>query len=379
MTPPGGTTATTSVSSRDDRIDFLRGVALLIIFIDHVRRNVFKQYTLHTYAFCDAAEIFFFISGFVAAMVYGGAMHKQGFAAATKRIWRRAAVIYGAQMFLLTAVVALAWIFFSATGNEDFRRLFRAHEVFEHPLSYIIPALTLRYQPGLSDILPCYVLLLPAFPLVLKGIERNSWLVLVPSFALWLGVQVFDLNLWTISGERWFFNPFAWQFLFVLGALFGHPAMKGRFAFLDARILFWSALVLAAAILVIVVSAKLKVVLPGVPWLHPDTLPLDKTALMPLRLVSFFALAAVVRRWLPPMGSLSAHPAALAIIRCGRSSLQVFTFGSLLASLSLVSFILSGRDRWVQSAVCVAGVAAQLVFAAWHDARRNARTPPICP
>jgi hypothetical protein len=376
MTPLGSMTGTGSASSRDDRIDFLRGAALLIIFIDHVPKDVFRQFTLRTYAFCDAAEIFFFISGFVAALVYGGAMRKQGTVAAARRVWRRAAVIYGAQLLVLAATVALAWICFSATGNEYFREIFRAHEVFEDPLPYIIPALTLHYQPGYGDILPCYVVLLLAFPLALKGMERNPWLVLAPSFALWLAVQIFDLNLWTVGGEPWYFNPFAWQFLFVLGALFGHPATNGRFAFLDAPAIFWSAVALVAVIFVIDVSAKLNGVLPVVPSLRPDFLPLDKTALAPLRLVSFFALAAVVRRWLPPAGSLTARSWALPIIRCGRSSLQVFTFGAMLASLSVVSLVFSGQSSLVQAAVCIAGVAAQLVFAAWLDARREARTPP---
>jgi len=39
--------AKSSVSRRDDRVDFLRGIALLVIFIDHVPKNWFEPFTLH--------------------------------------------------------------------------------------------------------------------------------------------------------------------------------------------------------------------------------------------------------------------------------------------------------------------------------------------
>jgi hypothetical protein len=371
--------AIASPPRRDDRFDFLRGIALLIIFIDHVPKNIFEPFTLHAVAFCDAAEMFFFISGCVAALVYGRLMEKKGFVAATKRVWRRAGVVYGAQLILLLAVVALAGIFLAATGDQNFRWIFRVFWVFENPLAYVIPTLTLHYQPAYGDILPCYVLLLVVFPLALLGLRRNIWLVLVPSFALWLAVQVFGLGLWTTSGERWFFNPFAWQFLFVLGALFGHPAQKGRMKFLDSPLLFGIAVALVAVIAVVQLSATLNTFVPAIPSLRPDSLPLDKTALQPLRLLSFFALAVVTYRYLPAAGTLSRYGSALLVIRCGRFSLQVFTFGALLSSFAVVSLILSGDNRLIQTLVCIAGVGLQLAYAAWRDRVRERGSPVRAP
>jgi len=360
-----------SASRRDDRVDFLRGLALIVIFIDHVPKNWFEPFTLHAYAFSDAAEVFFFISGFVAALVYGRTMLGKGFVAAAKRVWRRAFVVYRAQLGLLVAVVVLAGIFLAATGDESFRWIFRVYWVFEHPLPYILPALTLHYQPAYSDILPCYVILLAVFPLALKGLGRNLWLVVAPSFAVWLAVQVFGLTLWTSTGERWFFNPFAWQFLFVLGAVFGHPALNGRWTWLDSRWLLWASAAIAGVIAIIQISVALNAFFPALPSLRPDGLPLDKTALSPLRLLSFFTLAVVVRRFLPPVGALSRNAAALAVIRCGRSSLQVFTFGALISSATVVSLVLSGGNEAVQSIICIAGIGAQFAYAAWRDARNE--------
>ncbi|MDE2110960.1 MAG: OpgC domain-containing protein [Alphaproteobacteria bacterium] len=383
MTPFHTGVSLAAPSRRDDRIDFLRGLALLTIFIDHVPKNAFEPFTLHAYAFSDAAEVFFFISGYVAALVYGRTMERKGFVAAAKRVWRRAGVVYGAQFALLAVVLSLVWVLLAATGDQTFRWMFRVQWVYEAPLAYALPALTLHYQPGYLDILPSYVLLLVAFPLVLKGLGRSLWLVLVPSAALWLAVQVFGITLWTTNGEGWFFNPFAWQFIFVLGAVFGHPAQKQRMAFLDSPLLFWAASGLVALIAVVQVSYFLSGPLPVVPNLRPANLPIDKTTLSPLRLVSFLALAVVVRRVLPPVGTLQRYWPALAVIRCGRASLQVFSFGVALSSLTAVSFILGGGNLLLQSLLCVAGVGAQFAYAAhrehMQEDRAAVRAPVLAP
>jgi hypothetical protein len=70
---------------------------------------------------------------------------------------------------------------------------------------------------------------------------------------------------------------------------------------------------------------------------------------------------------------LSAIPAALAVIRCGRFSLQVFSLGALLAALTVVSWLMSGNNMLVQTLMCVVGVALQFVYAAFKDKRREDR------
>jgi hypothetical protein len=362
-----------ATSKRDDRIDFLRGLALLVIFIDHVPKNIFEPFTLHSVAFCDAAEVFFFISGYVAALVYGRAMLRQGFVVAAKKVWRRAGVVYLAQLGMMLAILFLVRLFLELNGDQTFRWVFRVQWVFEAPLLYVMPALTMHFQPGYLDILPSYVLLLAAFPLVLKGLERNIWLVLLPSFALWLGVQLFGLTLWTTSGERWFFNPFAWQFIFVLGAMIGHPATAGKGRLANNPRLLWAAIAIAAPIAIIQLSETLSAYLWWVVSLRPHTALLDKTDLGLLRLISFFALLIVVRRLLPAPGVLTRHPLALATIRCGKASLQVFSLGVLLSSLTVATAVLSGDNLVVQALACVAGVAVQFAYAAWRDRQIEGR------
>jgi hypothetical protein len=99
---------------------------------------------------------------------------------------------------------------------------------------------------------------------------------------------------------------------------------------------------------------------------------LDKPSLGTLRLVSFFALALIVLRTLPASGVLSENRWTLPVIRCGRFSLQVFSFGALLSSFTAVSWVLTGSNIVVQTSAAIAGVVAQLALGAWLVKRREA-------
>src|SRR5215475_13236883 len=91
---------------RDLRLDLFRGLALLFIFIDHIPNNVLSYITLHSIAFSDAAEVFVFISGYVAATVYGKALQRQGCIAATGRIYHRVWQLYVAHILTFVALAA---------------------------------------------------------------------------------------------------------------------------------------------------------------------------------------------------------------------------------------------------------------------------------
>src|SRR6266567_7577287 len=94
------------VGQRELRLDLFRGLALWLIFIDHVSPDILTWFTIRNYGFSDAAEIFIFISGYTAAFVYGRAMFESGFVIATARILRRVWQIYAAHVLLFAILVA---------------------------------------------------------------------------------------------------------------------------------------------------------------------------------------------------------------------------------------------------------------------------------
>src|SRR5216110_3373581 len=64
---------------RELRLDLFRGLALWLIFIDHVSPDLLTWFTIRSYGFSDAAEIFIFISGYTSAFVYGRSLLESGF------------------------------------------------------------------------------------------------------------------------------------------------------------------------------------------------------------------------------------------------------------------------------------------------------------
>ena len=88
------------------RLDLFRGLALWLIFIDHLPQNILTWLTIRNYGFSDATEIFIFISGYTAAFVYGRAMRERGFVVAAARILKRVWQIYVAHIFLFTIFLA---------------------------------------------------------------------------------------------------------------------------------------------------------------------------------------------------------------------------------------------------------------------------------
>jgi hypothetical protein len=143
-------------SERDLRLDFWRGVALLIIFIDHVPDNPLARWTLKNYAFCDAAEIFVLISGISTYLAYASQLERGGMRALYGVVGRRMLKIYTAHIAMLLAVAALLLVAARLSGRAEYAASFRMGWLLSDPLTALPAALSLRYLPNLFDILPLY-------------------------------------------------------------------------------------------------------------------------------------------------------------------------------------------------------------------------------
>ena len=149
---------------RDLRLDFFRGLALIFIFIDHISENVLSYFTPQAVQFYDAAEIFIFISGYTAALVYGRTLASQGPLYATARIFSRAWQLYVAHIFLFMMFIAEVSYTVTTFNNPMYNDEMRVGDFLEEPHVAIIKALLLEFQPTFLDILPLYILLLVIFP-----------------------------------------------------------------------------------------------------------------------------------------------------------------------------------------------------------------------
>ncbi|MGH7110366.1 MAG: OpgC family protein [Stellaceae bacterium] len=367
-------------SARDLRLDFFRGLALIFIFVDHIPGNVLSHFTLQAFQFCDAAEVFFFISGFTAALVYGRVLATQGKLRATAQVWRRAWQLYVAHVFLFMLFMAEVSYTVTTFNNPMYAEEIRAASFLQEPYIAIVKALLLQFQPAFLDILPLYIVLLLAFPAILLGLRRSPLLVLVPSLLLYLAVQVLDLSVPAYPpGRTWYFNPLAWQFVFAVGAVLGHEAVSGRRWRRLGRALLPLAIAVLAVGLVIRLSWSLHNAWDGIPALFVGELwPVDKNNLAPIRVASFFALAVLVAALVRPQAAWLQTRPAQPLLSCGRHSLEIFCLGILLSALAHIVLSESGGGTGMQLAVNLAGILAMVLTAAMMDWYRNTgRTPAL--
>jgi hypothetical protein len=205
-------------------------------------------------------------------------------------------------------------------------------DFLKNPDVTIVQALLLKFKPVNMDVLPLYIVLLVWFPPVVWLLLRRPSAALALSVAVYALMWEFNLNLPAYPSGSWYFNPFAWQLLFVFGAwcALGGAARMSRL--LESRITLW----ICAAYLVFAFFVTLTWHLPQLSFLMPKRLeqwmyPITKTDLDVLRFAHFLALAALTVRFLPKDWSGLKSPWLRPLILCGQHSLEIFCLGVFLA------------------------------------------------
>jgi hypothetical protein len=339
---------------REARVDVLRGIALLCIYVDHIPADVLNSVTLRNYGFSDAAELFVMLAGFASMMAYGRSFARDGTMTGLRRIVMRCARIYVFQVGLLLATI---WIASSWEGHYGLEP--RSMGPLLHGgVHEIVRGLTLRSQPSNLNILPLYILLLTLFPLIYAGIRLSVGLTVLASAALWLLTNIYpQLNLINaFDGNGWFFDPLSWQFIFVLGA--GMAVVMAR---RGGELPRWPWLMVLCWLFL---AASFLEVFPWTDWGLPNLAPIgmeqpDKTHLAPLRLLHALALVYVALTWGGWTGSVHS-PVRRAIEVCGKHSLEVFSLGTLLGLVGRLAFR-TFDDTWqMQVIVNVVGLGAMI-------------------
>jgi hypothetical protein len=352
-------------SGRDLRLDLFRGIALWLIFLDHIPSNVVNWVTIRNYGFSDAAEIFVFISGYTAAFVYGRAMRERGFIVAAARILKRAWQVYVAHIFLFVVYMAEIAYVSSSFENDLYREEMNIFDFLRQPDVTLVQAMLLKFKPVNMDVLPLYIVLLIGFAPVVWMLLRRPTLALSISAVIYALAWQFNLNLPAYPSGSWVFNPFAWQLLFVFGAWCGLGGSQRLSRLMESP---WI-LALAALYLVFSLAIVMTWHIPRLNHYVPRLLaefmyPIDKTNLDVLRFAHFLALAVltvyfVPRGW-PALNSPWFQPAIL----CGQHSLEIFCLGVFLAFAGhFVVAELSGGPG-MQVLISLLGISA-MIAAAW--------------
>ena len=348
-------------SQRDLRLDLFRGLALWLIFLDHIPTNIVSWVTIRNYGFSDATEIFIFISGYTAAFVYGKSMLERGFLVSGARILRRAWQIYVAHVFLFAIYLAEIAYVASSFENPLYAEEMGVLDFLKQPDVTIVQALLLKFRPVNMDVLPLYIVLLLLFPFALWLLLRRPTLALALSVAVYAANWEFDWNLPAYPSGTWYFNPFAWQLLFVFGAWCALGGTQRLGGIMHSRVTLALAIGYLVFAFLIAMTWNIPALGPFVPdWLASLIYPIDKTNLDVLRFAHFLALSAITVSFIPLDWPALRSPILRPAIWCGQHSLEIFCLGVFLAFAAHFAMSEISGSVPMQITVSILGVAIMI-------------------
>jgi hypothetical protein len=371
-------TAPLSVTvQRDLRFDLLRGLGLWMITLDHIPHNVVAWLTLRNYGFCDAAEFFVFISGYLLGFIYAPIVRGGQFFAAWKRLWLRSWQMYVAHILLFLTFTAQIARTARRFDNPLYKDEFNVANFLANPDELIGKALMLQYKPVNLDVLPLYILLIFASPAILWCMVRRPNWTLAASALLYVLARGLHWNLPSYpAGTTWYFNPFAWQLLFVFAAWCGVGCIDRFKPLIQSRVVFWIAVAWLVFALFMVMTWQSEYLESLVPrWLGPLIYPIDKTNLDIMRLTHFLAIAVVASRFLKPDWPALKSRWLRPLILCGQHSLVLFCLGVFI-SFGAHRILMQYDDGVLgQLAVSFAAIAITVAIAWMLD--RTSRVPNL--
>lgn len=343
---------------RDPRLDFFRGVGMLIILIAHVPFDGWALWIPARFGFSDATEMFVFQSGMASAIAFGGTFDRGGWVPLLARVARRIWQIYWAHIAVFVCVVAILALAGQRPEGGTYLESLNLVPFLKDPAGLLAGLLTLQYVPNYFDILPMYMVLLALLPVMLAAERMHPLAPMGLVLLLWLAAQA-GINLpaepW--SDRPWFFNPLGWQACFFVGFFL----MRGRLPVPPrSRRLVLIALFIVIATIPFAWSRLLDSFAP----LHDAALALlpltDKTHFGLFRMVHFLALAYLAVLAAGPRGSRLTGRVAQVLTVVGQQSLAVFVTGMVLAQVLGIVLDHMGRDPGALAVVNLAGFAIMI-------------------
>ena len=305
---------------RDVALDLVRGLAMVILVVNHIHLSSPLEYATATVL--SAAEALVAVSGVVVGMVFGRRWMTSGARATTVMLLARARKLYVASV----VVVAVVGLLTLVPGLPTERLTVSAGTApaesaysFESLPRTLLAVVLLEAGPWQFSILGFFIVLLAVSPVLLWALDRGRWAwVIGASWGLYLLGRSTGVDVLPSLSER-SFPVLVWQLLFVHGMVVGWHrdevralARRGRAAWVIAGV------AAAAALMRVLSELRLE------PWAAFERAYFDKAPLDPARVLGMTALVVVVYLGFRNCGPQLQERLARVLLPFGRSSFYVF-------------------------------------------------------
>jgi hypothetical protein len=354
---------------RSLEVDFLRGVVLIVIALDHVQGSVLSRFMLHNYAYCDAAEVFVFLGGYASAAAFMNVATYRSVHAAQRRFVVRAWEIYRAylltaSLMLLAGAALMIWHVDSPVVGET-----GWGDLLRHPVGTLLGIVTLRHQPFLSAVLPMYLLFALCVPLSVPLANRRPAVALFVSLAVWLAGARLAPVLPSADPGGWAFNPFAWQLMFMLGILCRlHPVSNAFQVSKAGRALTVAAIAIALTFAFIKLCLETQAT-PGY----------MKQNLAAVRVVSFVAIAWLVAQAVRVQAVRWLAERLPAVVTVGKQGLVCFVGGTVVSIGVDTAVRLARGPAWLNGLAGDAVAIGALLLLAAVAKKWKSQKAPLAP
>ncbi len=349
---------------RDIRLDLFLGIANWFIFLDHIPDDIVNRITIRNYGFSGAADIFVFISGYTAAILYGSMMLERGFVVGATRLLKRAGRLYVAYVVLFVIYIVSIGYVATEYAAPDIITEFNVAGLVDHPIRTVGHGLLLQSKALNLDMLQLYTALMAFFPPVLWLLLRAPDLTLAASVALYVVARQFGVSLPSFPDGDWYFNPFCWQLLFVFGGWLALTGAQRRRGIPRSPILSCLGIAYLVFALVMTMAGRFPEFGKMFPeWLFDAFNPNDKTNLAPYRVLHFVVLTCFVTQFVPKHWHGLQWTILQPAIKCGEQSLAVFCVGVFLSFAGHFALMTGSGSLQSQIFVSAAGIAIMTLVA----------------
>ena len=312
-------------------------------------------FTLGRYSFIDAADVFFFISGYVSGIIYTDVFLSQGIVACLRKAFKRCLQLYIAEILLFLFCSALI---LTAPVHDTNAPWSAFHRLRDLPVETFRATLTLRNPPPFFGLLPIYIGFIGLTPIAVWLRIHRPLVLVVLSAGLYLTAQLVAGLAPYIYADG--FNPFAWQLVFVGGVLLGfgkigNPGSGYRFGPKAVAAAIGGLLLIA--FLRLAPSDKLGELIHThvLGQVVPQMIPLTgKQNVEPLRMVNLFLWLIVVASVNPACRFFRNWVVRIPLV-CGQNSLVVFCASVFLNYVVLIYARITSGGKVLQFAWNVMG------------------------